>query len=306
MASKMNNKRLDKTFHDKVNHVQKHNGINVFWDKEGVWKKIQKALAEGSNGPKMIAWYTAMAASVSLLVASSVTIKDYFLPFSDDNVEIEAKETLNMEVKNKQTAIQTSFISLPADSMIIPLKSRKVNMISSEDNPVEVSRIAKSITKLDYGSGLQNQGALKLNHARLVSMHLGGGVSVNKQFISPKIDVGVSLNLSRRPEIRNRIILGTSVQFIQNIEVGDAAVDRFTPGYFVRSAYENEKFKNGKLRGWSTGAEYLIHSEDDSLPDHMLKVFYTRTLMNKLKVGPEILFTNNFRRIYPGITLAFG
>jgi len=54
------------------------------------------------------------------------------------------------------------------------------------------------------------------------------------------------------------------------------------------------------------GAGYLLNPNQIIYKDTTIRLQYTKSISNKLKVGPEIIFTNNFKKLYPGFTLAFG
>ena len=305
MASKMNNKKLDQTLKAKVDHVQKHNGIHVFWDKEGVWKKIRKALEDSTQGPKMIAWYTAMAASVSLLVASTVNVLTTTLEVPSVAPEVsigDNNEPLDLKI---QAPVHTYFAALPADSMVIPMKSRQLESVASNSSLTVMEKIPQQ-TQLIVPQNNEVKLRNKLSDRSGVKFHLAPGISANQRFVVPKLDIGVTWELSSTRDIRKKLFMGGSVQFVQGVNREQNFVKSISRSYFVKSSFTKESVRNGKSRSWSTGAEYLIHSEDDSLPGSMFRLFYNRSVIGKLKVGPEIMFTRGLKKVYPGITLAVG
>ena len=302
----MNDKQLDQDFQKKVEHVQKHNGIHVFWNKEGVWKKIQKALEDSPNGPKMIAWYTVMAASVSLLVASTVNFVNY--DYELFNAE-DAKEIVKVEssdFKKSPTASTVYYSALPADSMIIPVRSRQVQSLATAYVEHTIDRLPVADEKLRSVTRMSTESLQQSKFNQNVKFHISGGIGANTRFIAPKIDLGLKINLTRSSNVRKSLFLGSSIQLMRSINSEQGSNSRFSKGYFLKSAYENERYENGKLKSWSTGAELLIHSNDDSLPGNSLRVFYNRSIYGRLRIGPEVLFTKDFKRVYPGITLALG
>ncbi len=306
MASKMNDKQLDQAFQKKVDHVQKHNGIHVFWDKEGIWKRIQKALEDSARGSKMIAWYTVMAASVSLLVASSVNFVNYNFDFLNQEQEITEviSEPLNME--KSESRAEVYYASLPADSMIIPVRSRQVFTLLEDTNFTVVDKLPEKTNRVKSFTRLTAEDIAKSKFNPALKFSLTGGLSANSRFISPKIDLGVKINLSKMPHVQKNLFVGSSIQILQNINPEQGTTKRLSKGYFIKTAYENERIENGKRKSWSTGVEYLIHSDDDSLPGNTLKVFYNHSIHGRLKIGPEVMFTKDFKKVYPGITLALG
>jgi len=305
MASKMNNKRLDKTFQQKVEHVQKHNGIHVFWNKEGVWKRIQKALEDSAGSPKMIAWYAAMAASVSLLVASSLSFDQLNFDFLQKE-EVEEEKASVSFVKSDENAEIVRLISLPADQTTLPIRSRQKSMLQASQKIDLLKKLPEQKKKFLY-SRIDLARKSKTAFRPKFRVKLVGGISANSKYVTPRIDFGVAMDVSKTEAIKKRLFVGTSVQFIKPFNGGEQTRSNSLPAsYFVKSTYESERFEGGKRRGWSAGAEYLIHSKDDSLPNQMLKVFYSRSIMNKVKIGPEVMFTKGFKKVYPGITLAVG
>ncbi len=307
MASKMNDKQLDQAFQKKVDHVQKHNGINVFWDKEGVWKRIQKALEDSTSGPKMIAWYTVMAANISLLVASAVNLVNYdvdFLNATEPTVAELVIEPLNLDAPVTKAAVY--YTSLPADSMTIPVRSRQVLSLEEEASFSVVDRLPEKRNKFQSFTRLTAEDLAKSKFTPALKFHIAGGLSTNSRLISPKLDLGVKINLSRMSDVKKSLFVGSSIHFLQNINLEQGSTKGLSKGYFIKTAYENERIVNGKRKSWSTGAEYLIHSDDDSLPGNTLKVFYNHSIYGRLKIGPEVMFTKDFKKVYPGITLALG
>jgi len=305
MASKMNNKRLDKTFQQKVQHVQKHNGIQVFWNKEGVWKRIKQALTEGAGGPKMIAWYVATAAGVSLLVASTVNFDQLnFNLFQDDSVV--GKNVPIRITKSDENNEVVRLISLPADNPTLTIRSRQLSLFQSPPK-IEVmeklpeQRRTSIYTKLELA---QKTPVLFKPNFRV---KLRGGISANSRFVTHQIDFGVTMDVSRSEAIKKRLFIGTLIQFIRPFKGGEQPNENgLSTSYFVKSVYEKEHFEDDKRKGWSAGAEFLIHSEDDTFSNQVLKVFYSRNIMGKVKIGPEVMFTKGFKKVYPGIRLAVG
>ncbi|MEQ9424451.1 MAG: hypothetical protein RJQ09_08550 [Cyclobacteriaceae bacterium] len=306
----MNSKKLDQVFKTNVKHVQKHNGIHVFWDKEGVWKKIQKALEESGAGPKMIAWTTAMAASVSLLVATTVSLKHFsFDPFQEDRIVAEEPST-EFEVNDSKKDLKVAFTSFPVDSMVIPIRSRSVDLTSPEYKATKLSVLKRSTEPIKLKKAeliykqLKDQ---KRNYKPKFAVNFNGGLSVNGRYAGSQLGLGVTIDLAKKENIQKRIYLGSNVQFMQVLkQTENTAASDIATAFALRAAYEQDRAGGKQFSGWSTGAEYIMHTNDNSLQKPALKVFYTRSILGKLKIGPEILFTRNFKKAYPGITLALG
>ncbi len=308
MASKMNNKKLDETFRKDVKHVQKYNGIHVFWNKEGVWKRIQKAITEAGVGPKMIVWYTTMAASASLLVAASLSLEDIKFNFNSDQ---EITENASAPIYNEASlAITPPTVSnnyFPIDNLTIKSRTANIKLSRSQQRNIAIDQILTRRVKsqVDQGSLILKRSRNSINLRQpSFGVRFEGGFFANGRYVGSSFGFGVTMDLLKSEEITKKIYLGSSMQLIKAPGRSEGYNNALKKAYIVKAAFENSSSRNGKTAAWSSGAEFILHSTDHSVNKPMLKLFYTRGIIGKLKVGPEVLFTRNFKKVYPGITLA--
>jgi len=58
-----------------------------------------------------------------------------------------------------------------------------------------------------------------------------------------------------------------------------------------------------KLRGFSVGAGYLAFQKGDYFTGATVKVFASLPLLNGITISPELIATDNFKQIFPGLNL---
>ncbi|MDA0193771.1 MAG: hypothetical protein O2887_01120 [Bacteroidetes bacterium] len=302
----MNNKKLDETFRKDVNHVQKHNGIHVIWNKEAVWKRIQKAITGAGGGPKMIAWYAAMAASASLLVAASLSLEDIKFDFNSDQETI-GNVTALIYNDAPITPITVGNNYFPTHNLTIKSRTTDIQLSRSRHGKIPIDQILtrRAKSQVENGSLIlkKSDNNIKLRQPNF-GVRFEGSFSANGRYVGPSFGFGATMDLLKSEEITKKIYLGSSVQLIKTHGMSEGYSNALKKAYIVKAAFENSKSKNGRTATWTSGVEFILHSTDQSVDKPMLKLFYTRGIIGKLKVGPEVMFTRNFKKAYPGITLA--
>ena len=70
--------------------------------------------------------------------------------------------------------------------------------------------------------------------------------------------------------------------------------------YFINAGYT---FSDRLNKGWTGEIGYLINPNDTFYREKTIKMSAHKKLGKHLKVGPEIIFTNNFKNIIPGLSV---
>ena len=120
----------------------------------------------------------------------------------------------------------------------------------------------------------------------LPSHHLAAygniGAGLVRNTLTPNADLGISyINYYRRE-------YSVSDNWFINIESG--------------SSYDDQML-GVKIRGFSVGAGYLAVEKGNYFKGTTVKVFASVRLMSGIRICPELIATNNFKQVFPGITV---
>jgi len=254
-----------------------------------------------------LAWYGAMAASVSLLVAASVSFDNFEFDFNLDQKELEGATILSQLGQQSKVPSQVLASYVPSDQLTIRSRPGQSEVIQSRRSNVVVGQLKKRNLKsqVAYNSPILTKSKKNFNLRQPnFGVRFEGGFSANSRYVGPSFGFGVTMDLLKSEEISKKIYLGSSVQLVGVPGTTEKHSSTLKRALFVGAAYENSKLQNGKTTTWTSGAEYMLHSTDPSANKPMFKLFYTRSILGRLKVGPEVLFTRSFKKAYPGLRLA--
>jgi len=133
-----------------------------------------------------------------------------------------------------------------------------------------------------------------------LSLDVNLGVGLVRNFLAPYAEAGITIDRqSRRPyqEKYNHVIWGLFVSAYVMFEK-NAAGDYITkPNNFIN-------LRVGEGDGISMGVGYLFSQSGNYFKGITTKAFVNVTLLKKgLTLSPEIIFTNDFKQVFPGLTL---
>lgn len=292
----MEKKKLSHIVQDKIKEVEHKIVPGVSWDKQKSWDKIKDILA--SKNKQLIMWYFATAASISILVAASIDttfpyfdqfiekdtpaeIVDFIIPETQPEITEQPRESFNAEIiKNKELPNDHQFLNTACHKN----KIKKLSPVNVEDEVIE-DDVATSFSPEIFFS------------PQLSSNALSG--------ISPALSMDIRHYLKSTGSKTRYVALGANTTFIFQVQNENGST-KIYPATFINTKYGQSNMKNNKKTEWEISAGYLLNPNQVIYKDTTVRFQYTRTLTGKLKVGPELILTNNLRKLYPGITLSFG
>lgn len=292
----MEKKKLSHIVQDKIKEVEHKIIPGVTWDKQKSWDKIKEILA--TKNKQLIMWYFATAASISILVAASIdTTLPYFHDFlgSESTTEMvnviipESNQVNNAPLRTKIDVEEIEFKNLPEEKRFLNTTCLK-NKIRS----IEKSKPVNKGSSYNFSKPFKPQFHLD---AQL------GGNSVTA--INPGLAIDIRHYLNAEGNKTRYIAIGANTAFIFQLQSENNAGEIY-PATFINAKYGQAKVKNNKKIEWEIGAGYLLNPNQVIYNDTTVRFQYTRTITGRLKIGPELILTNNLRKLYPGITLAFG
>lgn len=256
------------------------------------WKKLASRL--GQMDKRFVTWGLAMAASFSLLVAANVDIffRDSFGVQPMEKHEVDAQKIYKKEPASTpsrpiaMTIIQTI---QPVESDGLQIGSA-INSIPTNDKNTQLLLDKKKTSEPDVVS-FSNP---------FVSVFTK--VNFQSEAITPEFGIDFKLTEKYTAKRRDIYKLGLSTQL--NFTTNETGKKRIHPHTFVNLEFVSLNKKTSK--GWTTRAGYLLNPDGQLFQDTTIKVSLFRNIGKHLKVGPEIIFTENLKKSYPSISLVLG
>jgi len=257
------------------------------FDRESIWGAILVKLS--AMDKRSLSWALAMAASVSLLVASNLIHFDVSTP-----MDLEDQTIAKSENKTESHLDHLSKINFDG---VRPLKMRETSITMVSGN-----RKKNGVQKNDHKSAFIEYDYLKTNtnsfHA--FPINLFAKVSYHQANIIPEIGINVSIFQRQKGNRFKAVDLGLSTQL--SLDTNESGQNTLYNFLFFNVGYENVDVKTGK--GWFTSASVLLNPDDRNIyRDFTMKFTVQRQINKHLRLGPELIFSNNFRKVYPGVSL---
>lgn len=284
----MKAKTLDKQIKDQVKKVAHLPPVGVSWNIDQSWDKIARLLRQAH--PKSILWYCSLAASISLVMANVSLLPDQW---SEEAHHVQESTFALMDLpqapKSRAATTHLPESKDPVFSAIHPKKIQSYGGITHipSHGPValpatsnvhhtkatgKVTLIPRLYTGINAaGVGLSGELIVSTNK-KINTASLGMSVELNTHFLNHSGRENMATNLTRQSVYMNMVLINTQAKRPWSARIG-------TPL-------------------WQTEAH------DSGAP--VIKVNYQTTLGKKIQIGPELIFTKGFKKVYPGITLSFG
>ncbi|GEM_PF-4584365 len=280
---------FDKKVKNHVKQVEHATPKHVKWDIDRSWDKISQLLKQAS--PKSIIWYFSLAASVSMVMASTQLIKDIFEPVETD-IEV-GQDNTNTEVASYSDTPTSRPDPIKSLMYLEPVAARKIAYTLVE--PSDLHKIDIKTVSLSSST--------PTSHKQIhVKPRFSTSASTRGFF------AGAELRVLSNQSIRNTR-LGFGLEAIADLSSFANQEENNSKLPATNALYASLLLVNDKSkRSWnaSIGTPVIQSVTDDNKLKPMLKLNYQTKLTPWLYIGPEVIITRQFKKIYPGITLSFG
>ncbi|MEQ6121300.1 hypothetical protein [Reichenbachiella sp. MALMAid0571] len=259
------------------------------WNRSNTWQVIKSKL-EGAN-KTVIVWGFAVAASISLLVAASININtDAFF-----HQEPKMEQVLILENNN----------------------SSKINHLAEGTNKTARNESVLKNISIKYPDQRKTQSDFKspvkiIKHVPTLTIsrtanNTGKSIELNPFFsarysdysgISPTFGIDFKVFTLYKHHIRHDVILGGTVNFQKVTNENSSKIHPFT---FLHVGYDRVNETTSK--GWSTQAGFMVNPDSNVYKNNTVKFSLNRQFNSHIKAGPEVIFTDNFKKAYPGISI---
>lgn len=257
------------------------------------WEKISEKLGQMDKG--LVTWGLAMAASFSLLVAANIEVFD-LNPFDlniENHIHSEVSEPKQQTFKTNpkpQVHITEYKMAKPAPQT----RTLKKPIIAPQSNEQQ----SKTILLIDKNE----QESIEVSRLSNPFVSVFGKANFQSEGVVPEIGLDFKIAENYTAKRRHIYKIGVSSQF--NFKTNESGDKRIHPHTFVNLEFTSlNKITN---KGWTSRAGYLLNPDGQLYQDTTLKVSLFRNINKHVKIGPEVIFTNNMKQAYPSISLILG
>ena len=276
--------KIDRIVRSKIEVLDLSPPLGSTWSKKASWKVIQNKL--GSANKTVIIWGFSIAASVSMLLAASINLNTSI--FIDSNHK-EKKEVSTFMIKEQKVSEKHHSV-----------KQRiGFNTIKKLDNERRIPSITRITSLPNLESYLQPVISKKSEAKKNVGI-ISPNISIHSGIrgIYPSLGFDLKLYSKRKNFINHSINLGTSTGFQRINYEGSSNVFPIT---YIQVGYTRLNELTNK--GWNMQIGYMTNPDSNVYKNKTMKFTLTKKFSRHIKAGPELIFTNNLSKVYPGISI---
>ncbi|SMD37904.1 hypothetical protein SAMN04488029_3531 [Reichenbachiella faecimaris] len=263
------------------------------FDAASTWKKLAARL--GNVDKRFVTWGFAMAASFSLLVAAKIELFDWT---NQDNQP--QKPLTEIQVVDKET-VQLSAVPIKSSVVIEKIEPQSQALETTLKPSVEKNQ-TKIRPKTVLLAEKKDKRKLELYPLSNPFVSVFAKANFSSEGVTPEIGIDFKIAENYTAKRRDIYKLGLSSQVnFRTTEEGDKKIH---PHTFVNLEFTSLNKKTNK--GWTTRAGYLLNPDGYLYQDTTVKVSLFRNINKHIKIGPEVIFTDNLKSAYPSISLILG
>lgn len=262
------------------------------FDPVKTWQSIANKL--GQVDKRFVTWGLAMAASVSMLVGARIDLLNGSF--------FEAKPVEKLEVSSIKVHKQKLLVNA-AQPVIKPAKI-EVQAIQPALTRPKVAldvHLAPALRPSSYPQKV-NVEAAQISPFSNPFLFAFAKANFQSSGVAPEIgfDIKLAENYTAKRRDIYKIGLSSQLSFISN----ESGKKKIHPHTFVNVEFSSLSKKTNK--GWTSRAGYLLNPDGQLYQDTTIKVSLFRNIGKNVKIGPEVIFTENLQKAYPSISLVLG
>lgn len=263
------------------------------FDAQSTWEKLSKKL--GQVDKRFVTWGIAMAASFSLLVAANISL------FNWNELDQPPQQT---QISSPITS-ENATVELPKRTKPITIVEQIEPHTIKPASQIKENRIHSKLDTRPKTILLQNQVEKpKIDLYPLSNPFVTVFAKANFQTGSITPEFGLDFKLAENYTARRRDIFKLGISSQLNFKTNEEGDKKMHPHTFVNLEFTSLNKKTNK--GWTTRAGYLLNPDGHLYQDTTIKVSIFRNIGKHIKVGPEVIFTENLKQAYPSISLVLG
>ncbi|MFT7037236.1 MAG: hypothetical protein ACJA2S_005780 [Cyclobacteriaceae bacterium] len=276
--------KIDRIVKIKIEVLNLFPPLGSKWSKNGSWKVIQNKLS--NTNKTVIIWGFSVAASISILVAASINLNTSILLDSNSNEKKEISTLVITEQKIHRKHYLTK-------------KEININAIEKLNNKYTIPTINSINSQPTFKYSLQpfvSKVRETQQNKNIISpyfaLHSGSSGTY------PSIGFDFKLYSKNKNNMTHLMKLGISTNFQQ---INYEASSKVFPLTYIHVGYTHINELTNK--GWNAQLGYMVNPDSNVYKNNTVKFTLTKKLSKHLRAGPEIIFTDNLRKVYPGISI---
>lgn len=291
-----------------INSLDETTPSEVSWYPQKSWNRINFALHGSGSGRAYFHYY--LAATVSFFLIFSGILGIYRNPQAVKDIQAAVMNHIESLDPVENPGQTMGFIrKTPAGvSEFQPLNNFEVTRVSDQSRPFPSSLNRKE------NPGLQGQGLTlpeitymtvqkekpKLSFAMQVGAGVVGGT------LAPSAGFKTAFLIPKAGNIYHTV--GASLSGYGFVEKGESGSSELNPAIFLNAEFGRLKGPLHKWanRSWEIGVGYLVVNQSVLLKDQSVRVYTRLPLTRHLKISPELIFTDRFKSVLPGVTISLG
>ena len=259
------------------------------WNKTVTWEVIKNKLVDADK--KILVWGMVMAASISLVVAAGINYIGFLTP-KIPNSELSGNVELESKVVHP---------TRPSKNLTRPGLLNEVSKKIGVDNPTSGPNTINIHSKNDI-SPLEDKmlqpAFSEYSSKPTITPYLL--INQNVSSVVPGVGLGFELNLFQKQKGNFhegwKLGLNSTLRQVQS-----ESELKLTPVTYLNVGFE--RINTVKDTGWSASAGLMLHNDTNLYKNTTVRFSLNRQFSKRIKLGPEVIFTENFTKAYPGVTL---
>ena len=256
------------------------------WDKNKSWTIIKNKLAHTNK--TTFVWACSLAASISMVIGAGLSYFDY--EFKIEEPYSQTKEIVLTNDLEESASISNDHSLSTQKGYLELVESKKVSLNHSQKNtPIPIPTAKKFYTVSQTSP--KRLRSLQSNIQPNFSLGYSSTTS-----ISPSLGIDVQLFTKNGKKASHSFYVGTNTEWIQTHR------ERGVEGHINQYAsLRYDRVNNQSQSLWSGRASILINPDGVYLKDTTMKFVLSKSIGRHFSIGPEVLFTNNLKKVIPGI-----
>ncbi|MCV9386147.1 hypothetical protein [Reichenbachiella ulvae] len=259
--------------------------------KKRIWESISAKLSEIDK--RVLSWFLVMTTSFSLVVAGSI---DFLL--KETPIHKNEEETIDQP---KLAEIDDVLEHKPEMKELRTIESKA---ISNRTKKNESSKISLPKVKITQATTADMNEAKDHFNKRPKAF---AAVNINTNGLAPEIGLTLPVygHLGKNSQHVVSVGLSTQIQMtnLTSSESSQASNLKIQPLVYGNLIYDLRK--NDGAPNWNFRMGYQINESIDSSlwNGRSIKASIHKSLNDHIRIGPEIIISDDFKRVYPGIAL---
>jgi hypothetical protein len=150
---------------------------------------------------------------------------------------------------------------------------------------------------------------MHVSQGNAMTVNVNVGVGLIRNTFAPTADLGLEFRKYMRMYDNGKsytlggVYASPYFFFDKNADGSYHTYDNWFVNAYIGSAYQNENIQGLRTQSLSVGLGYLVAQKGGYFKNTTMKAFFNLQLSKGVTISPELIATDNFKQIFPGLTL---